>query len=103
MSGASGSAQLASAVSARLAAWAEERVAERLWARDGSLWAASGKLPHEVAAWLGWLELPFAMRSRIGELSRDELAEVVHDAWLARASKRRAADWLREHQPPTRA
>jgi hypothetical protein len=35
--------------------------------------------------------------SRIGELSRDELAEVVQDAWLARASKRRAADWLRDH------
>ncbi|HSU09783.1 MAG TPA: MmcQ/YjbR family DNA-binding protein [Pseudonocardia sp.] len=37
--------------------------------------------------------------SRIGELSREELAEVVQDAWLARASKRRAADWLRDHAP----
>ena len=36
--------------------------------------------------------------SRIGELSRDELAEVVQDAWLARASKRRAADWLSSHR-----
>jgi hypothetical protein len=35
--------------------------------------------------------------SRIGELMYDELAEVVQDAWLARASKRRAADWLEEH------
>jgi hypothetical protein len=35
---------------------------------------------------------------RIGELSRDELAEVVQDAWLARASKRRAADWLSSHR-----
>jgi hypothetical protein len=35
--------------------------------------------------------------SRIGELSREELAEVVQDAWLARASPRRAADWLRAH------
>jgi hypothetical protein len=34
--------------------------------------------------------------SRIGELTYDELAEVVQDAWLARASKRRAADWLAE-------
>jgi hypothetical protein len=32
--------------------------------------------------------------SRIGELSRDELAEVVQDAWLSRASKRRATAWL---------
>jgi len=35
--------------------------------------------------------------SRIGELSRDELAEVVQDAWLSRASTRRAADWLAAH------
>jgi hypothetical protein len=33
--------------------------------------------------------------AHIGELSRDELAEVVQDAWLARASARRAADWLK--------
>jgi hypothetical protein len=38
--------------------------------------------------------------SRVGELSRQELAEVVQDAWLARASPRRAATWLAEH-PPT--
>jgi len=38
--------------------------------------------------------------SRIGEVTREELAEVVQDAWLARASPRRAADWLRAH-PPT--
>ena len=38
--------------------------------------------------------------SRIGELSREELAEVVQDAWLARASPRRAAAWLHDH-PPT--
>ena len=33
---------------------------------------------------------------RIGELDRDELAEVVYDAWLARAPKRLAAAWLDE-------
>ncbi len=33
---------------------------------------------------------------RIGELNRDELAEVVYDAWLARAPKRLAASWLAE-------
>jgi hypothetical protein len=37
--------------------------------------------------------------SRIGELSRDELAEVVYDAWLARASKTAARRWLEEHPP----
>ena len=36
--------------------------------------------------------------SRIGELTREELAEVVQDAWLARASPRRAADWLLSHR-----
>lgn len=35
--------------------------------------------------------------SRVGELTRAELAEVVEDAWLSRASPRRRADWLREH------
>ena len=32
--------------------------------------------------------------SRIGEVSRQELAEIVEDAWLSRASARRAARWL---------
>ena len=36
--------------------------------------------------------------SRIGELSRQELAEVVQDAWLAQASNRRRERWLAEHQ-----
>ena len=37
--------------------------------------------------------------SRIGELTRAEVAEVVQDAWLSRASARRAAGWLSEHPP----
>ena len=32
--------------------------------------------------------------SRIGELTATELAEVIQDAWLARASSARAAAWL---------
>ena len=40
--------------------------------------------------------------SRIGELSRDELAEVVYDAWLARASKTAARRWLEENPPVAR-
>lgn len=32
--------------------------------------------------------------SRLGELDRAELAEIVQDAWLSRASARRAARWL---------
>ncbi|MFP5072886.1 MmcQ/YjbR family DNA-binding protein [Pseudonocardia nantongensis] len=37
--------------------------------------------------------------SRLGELGRDELAEIVQDAWLARASPRRRDAWLAEHPP----
>lgn len=32
--------------------------------------------------------------SRIGEMTRQELKEVVRDAWLSRASPRRADRWL---------
>jgi hypothetical protein len=38
--------------------------------------------------------------SRIGELTRQELAEIIEDAWLARASPTRAAAWLAAHPPP---
>jgi hypothetical protein len=37
--------------------------------------------------------------SRIAELTRDELAEIVQDAWLSRASTRRATAWLNTHTP----
>jgi hypothetical protein len=38
------------------------------------------------------------LRARdIPGLTRAELAEVVQDAWLSRASARRAAQWLRAH------
>ena len=37
--------------------------------------------------------------SRIGEVTRDELAELIQDAWLSRASARRAAAWLSAHPP----
>ena len=35
--------------------------------------------------------------SRISELTRAELAELIQDAWLSRASARRAATWLSAH------
>ncbi|HWD06191.1 MAG TPA: MmcQ/YjbR family DNA-binding protein [Amycolatopsis sp.] len=37
---------------------------------------------------------------RLGELTRRELAEVVQEAWLARASARRGKAWLAEHPSP---
>ncbi|NED96681.1 hypothetical protein G1H11_15330 [Phytoactinopolyspora alkaliphila] len=36
---------------------------------------------------------------RVGELSLAELREVVQDAWLCRASARRAKVWLSENPP----
>ncbi len=36
--------------------------------------------------------------SRLREISRVELTELVQDAWLSRASKRRADRWLAEHE-----
>jgi hypothetical protein len=38
--------------------------------------------------------------SRLGELTRDEVAEHVQDAWLCRASRRRATDWLKARSMP---
>ncbi|MGI5418475.1 MmcQ/YjbR family DNA-binding protein [Actinomadura luteofluorescens] len=35
--------------------------------------------------------------SRLGELTLRELTEVVQDAWLSQASRRRGEDWLRDH------
>jgi len=35
--------------------------------------------------------------SRLGEISLGELRELVQEAWLCRASRKRANDWLREH------
>jgi hypothetical protein len=37
--------------------------------------------------------------SRIGDLTRQELAELIQDAWLTRASAGRAAAWLSAHPP----
>jgi transaldolase/glucose-6-phosphate isomerase len=75
---------LDAAVAARLDAWTSERVAERLWAKDGSLWAASGKPADEVAAWLGWLDLPDAMAERVTEL--EHLARDVRADGYRRAA-----------------
>jgi hypothetical protein len=37
--------------------------------------------------------------SRLGDVSRTELAELIQDAWLSRASNRRAAEWLAANRP----
>jgi glucose-6-phosphate isomerase len=40
-------------------------VVERIWARDATLWTG-----HDEAKWLGWLDEPMRMRSRVGDLLR---------------------------------
>jgi glucose-6-phosphate isomerase len=75
---------LDAAIQSRLGAWTTERVADRLRAKDGSLWAASGKAPDEISAWLGWLDLPDAMRERVGEL--EHLARDIREDGYRRAA-----------------
>jgi hypothetical protein len=38
--------------------------------------------------------------SRLGEVNRDELVELIQEAWLSRASRRRANAWLADHDLP---
>ena len=75
---------LDAAIRSRLGEWTAERVADRLWAKDGSLWLASGKAPDEIAAWLGWLDLPDAMAERVPEL--EHLARDVREDGYRRAA-----------------
>ena len=50
---------------ARLEQWETDNVAERIWARDASLWSASGARPDAIVDRLGWLDLPESMRGRL--------------------------------------
>ncbi|MFD3404519.1 MmcQ/YjbR family DNA-binding protein [Kribbella sp. NPDC058693] len=36
--------------------------------------------------------------SQLPEISKQELTEIIQDAWLSRASNRRATTWLKEHR-----
>jgi transaldolase/glucose-6-phosphate isomerase len=72
------------AVRSRLESWTGERVAERLWQKDGGLWAESGKPAEEISRWLGWLDLPEAMSARTDELAH--LARDVREDGYRRAA-----------------
>ena len=37
--------------------------------------------------------------ARLADISRTELAELIQDGWLSRASKRRADEWLAANRP----
>ena len=60
---------LQAAVASRLAGWERDSVVDRLWRRDGTLWAASGTDADTTRGRMGWLELPAAMSARIPELA----------------------------------
>ena len=55
----------ADAVSQRLSAASEERVVERIWSRDGTLWAPEGT--PELADRLGWLDIADRERERLDD------------------------------------
>jgi transaldolase/glucose-6-phosphate isomerase len=71
---------LAPRVVRRLDTWRDERVAERLWAKDWTLWSRT-ELP-ELADRLGWLDLPETMTARVPELG--SFAEEVRSAGYER-------------------
>jgi glucose-6-phosphate isomerase len=57
----------ADAVSERLRTAAESRVVERIWSRDGTLWAPEGT--PEVTDRLGWLDIADRMREQVDDLN----------------------------------
>jgi transaldolase/glucose-6-phosphate isomerase len=64
----------------RLAQWREDRVSERLWAKDPTLWS---KQPiEELANRLGWLSLPAEMKRQRGQLR--EFANQVRESGVTR-------------------
>jgi len=66
----------ADAVSKRLNAAAEERVVERIWSRDGTLWAPAGT--PELEDRLGWLDIADRERERVDDYTA--FAAEVRDA-----------------------
>lgn len=57
---------------------------------------ADGSLPFFTTPHFDGHTSVLLRESRVAELDRDQLAEFVYDAWLARAPKRAAKAWLAE-------
>ena len=55
---------LAAAVTARLAAFESDRIVERIWQRDRSVWTDDPNAP-EIVDRLGWLDLPTSMAPHV--------------------------------------
>ena len=63
--------------------------------RTNSPWSRTRRTPFFTTPHFNGHRSVLLRASRIGELTRQELAEVIQDAWLSRASPRRAANWLK--------
>lgn len=62
--------------------WEERGLVDRLWASDPSVWGTSAPGAGE---WLGWLDLPYTMSDRLGDmvcLAEDAAGEGVADVVL---------------------
>jgi hypothetical protein len=70
--------------------WVEDEIAKTALVEDEST-------PFFTTAHFNGHPSVLVRGSRIGELTRDELREIVQDAWLARASTTRRRTWLAEH------
>src|SRR3954467_11191646 len=66
----------ADAVSKRLSAAADERVVERIWSRDGTLWGPAGT--PELSHRLGWLDIADRLREQADDYTA--FAAEVRDA-----------------------
>ena len=73
---------LADAVEGRLGSWADDDVAERIWAKDHTVWV--DELQPEIVDRLGWLTLPEAMQDHVEDIEwfvdqvlAEDLEEVV--------------------------
>ena len=74
------SADLEARIKTRLAAFRNDRIVERIWSRDKSVWSAA-----DEDQWLGWLDLPDQDPSLVSEVRRfaEELkAEGTRDVVL---------------------
>ena len=68
---------LQEAVEATLSRLTAERWAERLWAKDGTLWSADPAAARDIAFWTGWLDVPSLMLERGSEfeVARTEMGQ----------------------------
>jgi transaldolase/glucose-6-phosphate isomerase len=76
-----------------MAAVAERELVERIWARDASVWTASGE-----ERWLGWLDAPLRSREQVAALeafAQQAVAEVEHVVLLGMGGSSLAPEVMR--------